>query len=215
MILAFDTSGNACSVAIANANSDILAAISRDIGRGHAEALMPMIDEALSAADTHMQDISKLAVTTGPGSFTGVRVGVAAARGLALALDCPLVGLTALEALAFQFGCTEKLPTGTNITSLIDARRGQAYAQTFEFCGRSQRPRALSAAEALSLELAKEVYGTQTHLAGQGALINDGQGSADVDAGALARLGLLVAAGDEVRPFYLRAPDAVPSKGLK
>jgi len=165
-----------------------------------------------------MNDITKLAVTTGPGSFTGVRVGVAAARGLALALDCPLLGITALEALAFQYGCAGGLEDGSQVTSLIDARRGQAYAQTFEFRGAQDRPRPVSEAEALSIEQAKEMFAIKEHLSGHVSLVKDGLENSHVDAGSLAQLAemaQLVDAGDEARPFYLRAPDATPSKGFK
>src|SRR6266404_2143129 len=104
LLLAIDTAGPDCAVALARSGADggkILVRTSERIGRGRAERLMPMIESALAEAGADFADLDRVAVTTGPGSFTGVRVGIAAARGLALALDIPAVGVRSLDALAF------------------------------------------------------------------------------------------------------------------
>ena len=102
LLLAIDTAGPVCAVALARAadgGPEILTRIEERIGRGHAERLMPMIEEALTCAQKSFDDLDRIGVTIGPGSFTGVRVGVAAARGLALALDIPAVGVGSLDAI--------------------------------------------------------------------------------------------------------------------
>lgn len=129
LCLAFDTAGQDCSVAVARTDgqsSDVLARRTERIGRGHAEALMPMIEAVLAETDVALNDIAKLAVTTGPGSFTGVRVGLAAARGLALALDIPAIGVGSLDALARPLAAAAQ--NGTLVAAL-DARRNALYAQ--------------------------------------------------------------------------------------
>ncbi|MGQ3295635.1 MAG: tRNA (adenosine(37)-N6)-threonylcarbamoyltransferase complex dimerization subunit type 1 TsaB, partial [Shinella sp.] len=101
ILLAIDTAGTGCYAALYDTDQDtILGAAGADIGRGHAERLMDFVDAALDAAGMTLQDIGRIAVTVGPGSFTGIRVGVAAARGLALALGVPAVGVSTLAALA-------------------------------------------------------------------------------------------------------------------
>ena len=98
-LLALDCAGLACSVALWR-DGAIVAERTREMARGHAEALMPMLGEVMAAADERLDALDRLAVTVGPGSFTGIRVGLAAARGLALAIGCPLIGVGTLAALA-------------------------------------------------------------------------------------------------------------------
>jgi tRNA threonylcarbamoyladenosine biosynthesis protein TsaB len=99
IVLAVDTALDACSVAIVRGD-EALAAISESMSRGQAERLAPMAREAAEQAGIAFSDIDRIAVTTGPGSFTGVRVGLSFARALALALNKPCVGVSTLEALA-------------------------------------------------------------------------------------------------------------------
>ncbi len=125
-ILALDTASDACSVAIWS-DGAILAHRFAIIGRGHAEALIPMVEETMSAGQTRFQALDLLATTIGPGTFTGLRVGLAAARGLALAGGLPLAGVTTLEALARGAVARPSRP----VVAALDARRGEIYFQAF------------------------------------------------------------------------------------
>ena len=98
-LLALDCAAGACSVAVLDATG-VLAAAHRVMDRGQAEALMPMIADVLAEAGIAARDLCAVAATGGPGSFTGVRIGLAAARGIALAAGLPTVPVTTLEAVA-------------------------------------------------------------------------------------------------------------------
>ena len=98
-ILAVDTALGACSVALLSGDK-ILAHSFEEMARGHAERLAPMVQETMAKAGIAFSDIDRLAVTTGPGTFTGQRVGLAFMRGLRIALKKPLTGVTTLEAMA-------------------------------------------------------------------------------------------------------------------
>lgn len=102
MILAIDTSAAQCAVALSG--EGLALARCRPMARGHAEELFPMIESLLAEAGASYGDVARVAVCTGPGSFTGVRIGVAAARGLALALGVPAIGVSRFEALAAEVG---------------------------------------------------------------------------------------------------------------
>lgn len=128
-LLALDTAANLCSVAVSDAESGMmLAQISEDIGKGHAERLMAIIEQVVAEAGIAINEIGKVVTSIGPGSFTGVRVGVATARGLALALRCPAIGISTLEALAYD---ARKAHPGRPVLSVIDARRDEFYTQFF------------------------------------------------------------------------------------
>lgn len=114
--------------------ADGLTSRSLPMMRGHAEALMPLIATVMSDAGMEFSDLDRVAVTVGPGSFTGLRVGVAAARALALAAGKPAVGLTTLEAFAAPFF---EADGGGLLMSVIDARHDRVYMQLFDPGGRS------------------------------------------------------------------------------
>jgi tRNA threonylcarbamoyladenosine biosynthesis protein TsaB len=119
LLLAVDTALGACSVAVLR-GSDILHHYFEEMTRGHAEALAPMVDRAMGQAGMAFTALDRLAVTTGPGNFTGQRVGLAFMRGLRIGLDKPLIGITTLEAMAAA--------TASNRAAAIhDAKRGEAY----------------------------------------------------------------------------------------
>lgn len=129
-ILAFDTALGACSAALWS-DGRIAAGAFENRRRGHAETLFPLIERVLGEAGVGYGDLDRLAVTLGPGSFTGLRIGIAAARGLALALNIPATGVTTLEAVAA--GHRKRLAGGENaILVVLDARRGQVYVQFFD-----------------------------------------------------------------------------------
>ena len=105
LILAVDTALARCSVAVLRGEEE-LAHLSEPMSRGHAERIAPMAQEAMQQAGAAFADLARLAVTTGPGSFTGLRVGLAFARGLAVALEVPCLGFSTLEALALGEGAS-------------------------------------------------------------------------------------------------------------
>ncbi len=120
--LGFDTAGARCAGALVSGGT-LLAVRSEAMASGQAERLLPMLEELLAEAGLGWGDLAMLGVGIGPGNFTGVRIAVSAARGLALGLDVPAVGVSGLEALAFG--------TAGPVLSSIDARRGGLYLQRF------------------------------------------------------------------------------------
>ena len=132
-ILAFDSSLNALSVAVARRRQDASQVVHAwEVRSGHAERLLPMIGEVMTEAGMAFSAIDRIAVTVGPGSFTGVRVGVAAARGLALALRRPAIGITNLAVMAHEAARLLRADAGRSLAVVIDARDGRHYFQLFE-----------------------------------------------------------------------------------
>ncbi|MFP5077674.1 tRNA (adenosine(37)-N6)-threonylcarbamoyltransferase complex dimerization subunit type 1 TsaB [Rhizobium sp. YIM 134829] len=213
IVLALDTAGIACQAALFDAAAGkVLGQASEEIGRGHAERLMEMIDAALLASGLPLEAVDRIAVTIGPGSFTGIRVGVAAARGLALALGKPCVGISILEALA-----RAALPDagGRAILSVLDAKREELYLQVFSPDG---SPRAEpQAVEIMSARA--EFAGFEGLIVGSGAGWLTGAGPAarpDV-----AEIGVVAALGAKAdpqtalpKPLYLRGPDVRSQAGF-
>jgi tRNA threonylcarbamoyladenosine biosynthesis protein TsaB len=123
LLLAVDTALGGCSVALLDGDR-VLAHLFEAMDRGHAERLAPMVEENMRRAETKFSELDCLAVTTGPGTFTGQRVGLAFMRGLRLALRIPLTGITTLEAIA----AAAMEETGQSRAAVIhDARRSEAY----------------------------------------------------------------------------------------
>lgn len=114
-----------------------------EIAQGHAELIMPRIEALLKRNNVGFADLDRIAVTTGPGSFTGLRIGLSAARGLGLALEIPVIGVPSLLAISLS------APPGQPAVVLLDARRHEAYFQRFAGPGHSSdRPRLLPMDEA-------------------------------------------------------------------
>src|SRR5258707_4735166 len=127
LILAIDTALDACSAAVLDTDAGAPIALeSQPMKRGHAEALMPLIARVMKASGLGFAGLDRIAVTTGPGSFTGLRVGLSAARGIALAADKPVVGVTTLAAYAAPI-----VNEGGEhpVISAIDARHDHVYLQ--------------------------------------------------------------------------------------
>jgi len=133
LVLGIDTSAGACSVALVR-DGKVCGRESRLMRHGHAEALLPMVREAMSAAGCRFIDLAAVGATIGPGSFTGLRVGLAAARGIALAVDVPCIGVTSLEALAFAAQAGRR-GVQAPLLAVLDTRRGDLYAQIFKVDG--------------------------------------------------------------------------------
>lgn len=219
LLLAIDTAATLCAACVYDAKADAeLGRAVHDIGKGHAERLMATIDEALKRAGKAYADLDRIAVSIGPGSFTGVRVGVAAARGLALALKIPAVGVSTLAAIAAE--ARAAFP-GRAVLSVIDGRRGDLYCAAFAGDGSVERePAALFVSAAL--DLAKRHHAV---LAGSGAdmvLAADGDErgfevatrAATADIAVYARLAAARRPPfGRPKPLYLRGADAKPQAG--
>ena len=177
--------------------------------KGHSERIAGFARDAALEAGVAFADLDRIGVTVGPGSFTGLRVGLAFAQGLAAALDRLVVGVSALDALAASAG---EAPA---VGGLIDARRGQVYARFW----REGEP--TGPAEALALDAAAariSGMGPGAVLVGSGAALFAGIASGltllALDGPAPEVLARLAAAADPARPLYLRAPDATPPTRL-
>ena len=219
LILAIDTALDACAAAVLDTDAGkIIAQESQAIKRGHAEALMPLIARVMKASGVAFTSLDRVAVTTGPGSFTGLRVGLSAARGIGLAADKPVVGLTTLTAYAAPFvGENSEHP----ILSAIDARHDHVYFQMVSGDGGSLiKPKVAPIAEALEASRL-----SAPHLVGNAAGILAERWPADApppskvdvqpapDITWVAWLGAAVSPETApARPYYLRAPDAKPPK---
>jgi tRNA threonylcarbamoyladenosine biosynthesis protein TsaB len=150
-LLAIETATESCSAALLAGGR--LLERSELAPRRHAELLLPMCEALLAEAGLRRADLDALAVGCGPGAFTGVRLAISAAQGIALALDLPVVPVSSLAALAMQAP-----PNGADVLAVIDARMGEVYAGTFRRGGdgliEAIGPETVGAAEALSLPAA-------------------------------------------------------------
>ena len=218
-ILAIDTALGACSVAIA-VDGEVVARALELRQRGHAEALFAMISEVEQEAGLSAADMDRFAVTIGPGTFTGLRVGLSAARGLGLATSKPVLGLTTLQALAAGVA-TKDLTSEDVIASVIDAKRGECYMQMFDPALMPLSvPKIVQLDEAAAaLGEALQKTGGRAFLVGTGAMLmaerldqvaHLTQAPDQPDAGRLAILAAAIddAASAPAEPLYLRAPDA-------
>jgi len=219
-VLAIDTALDACSAAVLDTGA-IIASETKIMTRGHAEALMPLIARVMDRAGVDFRELDRVAVTTGPGSFTGLRVGIAAARGIALATGKPAVGLTTLAAFAApHIAADDARP----VVSAIDARHDHVYLQLFGGGGRTLiAPKIAPLREAVRAAVAgpARVVGSAAELIAAAwpkgepppALI-DQRGAPDVVW--IARLGAAAPNGQEPpKPLYLRAPDAQPQDAAR
>lgn len=224
-ILGLDTCFESCSVAAGagiGGSKARLEARFEPMATGQAERLLPMVDETMAAAGLAFADLERVAVTVGPGSFTGMRIGVAAARGLSLALGIPIVTLTSFEVMAL--GPSLAPHKGGGFAIAMDARRGQVYFQLFAAGAvpDSAAPRLVTINEAAALL----GDGPAVFVAGSGAsLVVEamrvmGHEATAVLPGLLPDMGAALQfaaatspAGAPPRPLYLRAPDAKPQDG--
>jgi tRNA threonylcarbamoyladenosine biosynthesis protein TsaB len=134
MILVIDTATRRPVVALAADDGTLLAQRTWESRHRHGEELLARLDEALAEAGAARQDIAGVVVGAGPGSFTGLRIGLSAARGIALARAIPAVGIPSLLAISLS------APAGHPVAVLLDARRGEAYVQSFAAPGRPLTP---------------------------------------------------------------------------
>ncbi len=223
-ILAIDTATNACSAAIW-VNGDVRASRSEPMLRGHAERLIPMIQEIAKAADRTIKSVDLIAVTVGPGAFTGLRVGLAAARGFALSAGVPCLGLTTLEVISAGVGSlVDPLVVG------LDSKRTDVYLQVFDRDGQPVSEPAAILPEAIPWVVGACVTdAARVSVAGDAASVlkeclSGGKAAVTIvnapypDAAVLARLAAeRWVPGEPIErpvPLYLRKPDAViPREG--
>ncbi|MGJ4969037.1 tRNA (adenosine(37)-N6)-threonylcarbamoyltransferase complex dimerization subunit type 1 TsaB [Bradyrhizobium sp. HKCCYLRH1073] len=220
LILAIDTALDHCAAAVLDTDSAAMRAEETlPMKRGHAEALMPLIARVMRQSGVGFHELDRIAVTTGPGSFTGLRVGLSAARGIALAAHKPVVGVTTLSAYAAPIVSEDR---ANPVISAIDARHDHVYYQVVSGCGEELVAPQVAATDDV---LAAARLGAP-HLVGNAAALLaerwpkeaaapvavDSQDGPDI--GWVAWLG---AAADPAhapaRPFYLRAPDVKPPAG--
>ena len=204
-LLAVDTALGACSVAILEDDA-VLAHRFQEMTRGHAEALAPMVDEAVRHAGVAFAALDRLAVTTGPGTFTGQRVGLAFMRGLRVGLKKPLIGVTTLETMAAATRMDRA-------AAIHDAKRDEAYLLLWEKNATILAPMVMPFDAAVARIRA---FGPcalcGTGAAAAGAALGDGFALTNIrqpDALWVARLAMTrPVPGQPPAPLYLRAPDA-------
>jgi tRNA threonylcarbamoyladenosine biosynthesis protein TsaB len=221
LILAIDTALDACAAAVLDTDAGrLIAQESQAMKRGHAEALMPLIARVIKQSGLAFAALDRIAVTTGPGSFTGLRVGLSAARGIALAANKPVVGVTTLTAYAAPVVSRNGEQP---VISAIDARHDHVYLQVVSGNGSSLVwPHVAPIAEALDA-----IRFGAPWLVGNAAKILADRWPADApppfkvetlpapDISWVAWLGAAVSPDTApARPYYLRAPDAKPQKEL-
>jgi tRNA threonylcarbamoyladenosine biosynthesis protein TsaB len=221
-VLAIDTALEACSAAVLDLDyRGIVAVESLTMARGHAEALMPLIARVMHEAAIEFAELDRIAVTTGPGSFTGLRVGISAARAIALTAGKPAIGLSTLAAFAAPLIADDD---STNVVAAIDARHAQVYLQVFGRGGRTLvSPRIATLRDALRLSVSEPA-----RLVGSGAqamaaawpkeaeppLLVENRAAPEI--AWVARLGAAAAEGyGPPKPLYLRAPDAQPQDAAR
>jgi tRNA threonylcarbamoyladenosine biosynthesis protein TsaB len=214
IVLAIDTSTSACSAALWRDGS-VLARRLAVMARGQSEALMPMVAEAMKEARLGFANLDLLAVTVGPGAFTGLRIGLAAARGLALATGLPLAGVSTPQSVAAAVPRSER--QGRTLLAIIDSRRDEAWVQAF-----SEDLAPLGGIEALRPEQIARRHPGPLVVVGDAAelalpLLPEAVAASAPgwpDAGMVAALAAAAwAAGDALpaEPLYLREPDVTMS----
>ena len=216
-VLAIDTALGACSACVFAADrAEPLAIESTAMERGHAEALLPLVDRVASAIPGGFSALDRVAVTVGPGSYTGLRVGIAAARAIGLAAGIPVVGVTTLSAFLASLVAAD---TRRLMAAAIDARHGHVYFQAVAPAGRTVVPPGLlSVREAVRLIGSGPVtltgsgaplVGAEVLATGVACIVHDAPVAPDIRL--VARLGLVANPAQALpKPFYLRAPDAKP-----
>jgi len=215
-LLAIDTSQAAVSACIMGDDGGILARETIPMARGHAEALLPLLERLSKAAAVPFSTLGRIAVVVGPGSFTGIRIGIAAGRAIGLAAGVPVVGVSSLAAFAAPLIGREGAGV---IAAAVDAKHGQVYVQGFTAKGQPLAvPRITNVRDAVrtlgagplvfagsgATMMAIEAWslGAQAEVAGE---------TITPDIAFVARLGVLAdPATAPARPYYLKPPDAKP-----
>lgn len=220
-VLAIDTAMSACNAGVFRAEGSKRVAKSERITGGHGERLMPMVMEVLKEAEIAFENLDAVVTTIGPGSFTGLRIGISAARALALALDIPVFGIATTQALAAQFAAERRV--AKNIAVILETKREDLYFQAFAAGASVTVPaRPLSAASIARIFAREEfiVIGDGVKRFQETPEAKGAAGAfeeyADLDAGFVARLFSVCPQDDifwpEAAPLYLREADVSQPK---
>ncbi len=232
-ILAFDTATRATAVALQRAPGEAALEARDDPPQGarprHTGLLLPLVEHLLARSSTAWDDVERIAVGVGPGTFTGLRIGISTARALAQVLEVPVVAVPTLESLALTLQCGAGGDAPEAVVSVIDARRGEAFAAAWSLVGGSRKP-LLEVAALAPQELAGRLLGTEGLPSADTVAVGDG---AVAFRGALESSGVVVPDDDseyhrvtavshcrlgwslparrpsDIHPCYVRAPDAI------
>jgi tRNA threonylcarbamoyl adenosine modification protein YeaZ len=221
-VLAIDTALGACSACILEAgDAEPLASETIPMERGHAEALLPMIDRVISQVDGGFESLDRVAVTVGPGSYTGLRVGIAAARGIGIAADIPVIGVATLSAFLAPLMAGDRRGL---YTAAIDAKHGQIYIQAVATGGRVIIPpslmsfrdaiRLLGSGPILATGSAAPALAAEARMQGVDIVVDEAALAPGI--AWVARLGAIADPTQALpKPLYLREPDAKPQDGAR
>lgn len=231
--LALDTSGGACTVALVSADGTLSVQISRQINRGHAEVMLGQITALFTVASEQAgreigyEHLSRVAVVTGPGSFTGLRVGLSTARGIALARDIPCIGISGLDLAALMaFQTSEQASQSKQVCAVLAGRGGQIFYRRFTLTDGAQPPYDFSHLQAVGAagnDDPSVLLGAEPLIvAGDGEAIVQAASSTVICAGVeILSAEILAAAAFSLdpanyppEPSYLRGADAVKAKAV-
>ncbi len=223
LILALDSAMNGCSAGLHDFTNDLHISELLEISRGQAEHLMPMINTVLANAGKEYKDIELIAVTHGPGAFTGIRVAMATAKALGLSLDIPVIGVCTFEAVLKSFAAQNKAPLQAGVGVLLETKRDDFYFMVFD-----------SNLQPVTEKMAVGAESVLEALNGCNLIIGDanerflGEITADVhtfvcndvicpDTKEIAKIAVANATGstNACSPVYIRPPDATPPKNLR
>lgn len=216
-ILAIDTALGATSAGLFESDTRAeVVAETLPMQRGHAEALVPLVERLMNRAGAGFADLSRVVVTVGPGSFTGLRIGISAARGFALARSVPVVGVSTLSAYAAPFIAASD---SSIVAVAIDAHHGEVFFQVFAPGGRTMvSPRALTLREAARaigsgpvrlVGSAAQALALEAWSLGVGAAVADHAPAPDI--AWVARLGAAAVPDESLpRPLYVKKANATP-----
>ena len=217
ILLAIDTASTLCAACIHDsaAGRELGRAV-LDLGKGHAEHLMGVVHDAMAQAGVDFPALERIAVAVGPGSFTGIRVGVSAARGFAMALKIPAVGVTTLEAIAAE---TRESFGARKVMAALDGGRGEVHLAVHDEAGAllfGPLATTLHGAAAIAREHLPLLAGSAAPAVAEEAAagLQVGSAGATADIGVYARLGAEKQAGEKPKPLYLRDADAKSQAGF-
>ena len=209
LILAFDTSAAHCAAALL-LGDEILVSRVEEMQKGQAERLMPLLEEVLAEAGKSWPALDRIGVGIGPGNFTGIRISVSAARGLALSLGIPAIGVSSLQAMAYRSAAS-----GLTL-AVLDARQGNLYCQLFDTGGADLGAPLMCAATDIARHSPRGtpvvVGHNSAELAAQlGASHADTNATQTVEA--IAQIAATTTPdGTRPAPLYLRPADAAPPR---